>query len=45
MYSKEELRALRSKLFRHLDGIVIAPSAYALKDRGVTDYLLAHKTV
>jgi SAM-dependent methyltransferase len=45
MYLKEELRALRSKLFRHLDGIVIAPSAYALKDRGVTDYLLAHKTV
>ena len=44
MYSKQELRKLRSKLFRHLDGIVIAPSAYALKDHGVTDYLLTHKT-
>jgi|TARA_R110002110_G_scaffold162494_17_gene361834 SAM-dependent methyltransferase len=44
MYSKPELRKLRSKLFRHLDGIVIAPSAYALKNRGVTDYLLAHKS-
>lgn len=44
MYSKEELRTLRSKLFRHLDGIVIAPSAYALKEHGVTDYLLAQKT-
>ena len=45
MYSKQELRKLRSKLFRHLDGIVIAPTAHALKNRGVTDYLLAHKTV
>ncbi|MGK0388082.1 MAG: hypothetical protein ACI94Y_000810, partial [Maribacter sp.] len=33
---------LRSTLFRHLDGIVISPSAYSLKQHGVTDYLLEH---
>ena len=36
---------LRSKLFRHLDGIVIAPTAYTLKKHGVTNYLLQHKKV
>lgn len=36
---------LRGKLFRHLDGIVIAPSAYSLKQHGVTDYLLQNKRV
>ena len=44
MHTKKELRELRSTLFRHLDGIVIAPTAYALMNRGVTDYLLTHKT-
>lgn len=44
MYTKKELHELRSTLFRHLDGIVIAPTAYALMNRGVTDYLLTHKT-
>jgi len=37
--------ALRNRLFRHLDGIVIAPTAYTLKKHGVTDYLLEHKKV
>jgi len=36
---------LRSKLFRHLDGICIAPAAYALKKHGVTDYLIENKKV
>jgi len=36
---------LRSKLFRHLDGIVISPTAYTLKKHGVTDYLLQNKKV
>ncbi len=36
---------LRSKLFRHLDGIAISPTAYTLKKHGVTDYLLQHKKV
>ncbi len=40
MLSKQEKAKLRSRLFRHLDGIVTAPSAYALKETGVTDYLL-----
>jgi hypothetical protein len=36
---------LRSKLFRHLDGIVISPTAYTLKEHGITDYILQHKKV
>lgn len=36
---------LRSKLFRHLDGIVVAPTAYTLKKHGVTDYIVEHKKV
>ncbi len=45
MLSKQEISKLRGKLFRHLDGIVTAPSAYALKSKGVTDYLLTHKKI
>ena len=37
--------ALRNKLFRHLDGIAISPTAYTLKKHGVTDYLLQHQKV
>lgn len=44
MLSKLEQSVLRSKLFRHLDGIVIAPSAYSLKEKGVTTYLLQEKS-
>lgn len=40
MLSKQELSSLRGKLFRHLDGIVIAPSACSLHQQGVTDFLL-----
>ena len=43
--SKQEKDYLRSSLFRHLDGIVTAPSAYALKEKGLTDYLLSNKKV
>ncbi len=42
MDSKQKA-TLRNKLFRHLDGIVIAPTAYTLQKHGVTDYLLKHK--
>jgi len=45
MISKQEQAALRSALFRHLDGIVTAPTAYALLEKGVTDYLLEHKEI
>jgi len=41
----DQKTVLRSKLFRHLDGITIAPSAYTLKKHGVTDYILEHGKV
>lgn len=43
--TSEQKSELRSKLFRHLDGIVICPSAFTLKKHGVTDYLLQNKKV
>ncbi len=43
MISKEEQAKFRSILFRHLDGIVTAPTAYAMLDKGVTSYLLTQK--
>lgn len=36
---------LRESIFRHLDGIVTAPVAYILKDKGVLDYILQNKKV
>jgi SAM-dependent methyltransferase len=45
MISKEKSIVLRSKLFRHLDGIVISPTAYSLKKQGIITYLLVHKKV
>lgn len=44
MDSKQK-SSLRSRLFRHLDGIVIAPTAFTLKKHGITDYLLKNKKV
>lgn len=44
MLSREESAILRSDIFRHLDGIATAPTAYALGKKGVLDYLLEHKT-
>ena len=38
--SKKEKLQYRDILFRHLDGIVTAPTAYALLEKGVTTYLL-----
>jgi SAM-dependent methyltransferase len=43
--NSDQKKVLRSKIFRHLDGIVVSPTAYALKKHGVTDYLLKHKKV
>ena len=45
MISKEKSVKLRSKLFRHLDGIVITPTAYALKKHGILSYLLQQKKI
>ncbi|RMB57601.1 class I SAM-dependent methyltransferase [Dokdonia sinensis] len=35
----------RARLFRHLDGIVVAPSAYALYSKGITKRILNEKSV
>lgn len=43
MLSKKDKTQLRSDLFRHLDGIATAPTAYALYEKGLLDYLLAEK--
>ena len=45
MLSKSEKSELRSILFKHLDGIVTAPSAYELYDKGVLDYILKNESV
>ncbi len=45
MLSKQEKSDLRSKLFRHLDGIVTCPAAYTLKEKGIIDHLLDKETV
>ena len=42
---KAEKKILRSSIFRHLDGIAIAPTAFALSKRGVLQYLLENKSV
>jgi DNA-binding MarR family transcriptional regulator len=42
--TKQERSGLRANLFRHLDGIVTAPTAYTLYEAGVLDYLLENPT-
>ncbi|WP_298156970.1 class I SAM-dependent methyltransferase [Flavobacterium sp.] len=39
-----EKNELRSSIFKHLDGLATAPVAVALQEKGITDYLLEHKT-
>lgn len=41
MLSKDQKREYRSDLFRHLDGLVTAPTAYVLLEKGVLDELLS----
>jgi len=41
--NKAENTKLRADLFRHLDGIVTAPTAFALHQKGVLDFLLQEK--
>lgn len=36
---------LRSTIFRHLDGLAVAPVAIALQNKGVLNYILEQKTV
>ncbi len=42
--NKAENAKLRADLFRHLDGIVTAPTAYALHQKGILDFLLQEKS-
>ena len=41
--TKQDKAALRATIFRHLDGIATAPTAYTLLERGVLEHLLHHK--
>ncbi len=43
--TREEKKLLRADLFRHLDGIVTAPTAFVLLESGVLDYLKNEKKV
>jgi len=45
MLSKKEQSKLRNRLFRHLDGIVMAPIGNALLQKGVTNYILSKSEV
>ncbi|WOD43462.1 class I SAM-dependent methyltransferase [Hwangdonia lutea] len=45
MLTKHDKEQLRATIFRHLDGIATAPTAYALQKRGVLQYLLDHKNI
>lgn len=42
--TKAEKKVLRSSIFRHLDGIAVAPTAYALYKKDVLSFLLEHKS-
>ncbi len=41
--TKDQKKILRADLFRHLDGIVTGPTAFALHQKGVLDFLLKKK--
>ncbi|WP_418603794.1 class I SAM-dependent methyltransferase [Hwangdonia sp.] len=43
MLTKHDKEQLRAIIFRHLDGIATATTAYALHKKGVLQYLLEHK--
>ena len=45
MLTKEEKYKYRSDLFRHLDGLVTAPTAYILLERGILDEVFKKKRV
>ena len=41
--TKQDKAALRATMFRHLDGIATAPTAYTLLEKGVLQHLVDHK--
>ena len=45
MLTKQEKEQLRGTIFRQLDGIATATTAYTLHEKGVLDYILEHKKV
>lgn len=45
MLSREQKREFRSDLFRHLDGLVTAPTAYVLHEKGVLNEILTQQKV
>ncbi len=45
MLTREQKREYRSDLFRHLDGLVTAPTAYVLHEKGLLDEILSAKKV
>lgn len=45
MLSKQDKQTFRSHIFRHLDGIATATSAFTLHEKGVLAYLLEQKKV
>ncbi|MBO6607438.1 class I SAM-dependent methyltransferase [Psychroserpens sp.] len=45
MLSKQDKQGLRGTIFRHLDGIATATSAYSLHKKGVLEYILKEKKV
>lgn len=45
MLNRQQKRVLRSDLFRHLDGVAVAPAAYTLYEKGVLQYLLDKNSV
>jgi SAM-dependent methyltransferase len=45
MLIKKEKEQLRGIIFRHLDGIAVATTAYSLHKKGVLNYLLENKKV
>lgn len=44
MLTNQEKKEYRAELFRHLDGIGVAPVAYALKEKGVLDFILTEES-
>lgn len=45
MITKSDRNRLRSDLFRHLDGLVVAPAAAILDKKGITHYILEKQIV
>lgn len=45
MLTKSQKSEYRSDLFRHLDGIVFAPTAYMLYERGILQHVLQNQQV